>query len=158
MSRVKSVITLFLIFAWLELASLLSKSFSSVLLNTYFSLQSIPVVNTLRDVIDNKQLSIAASNAWFSNVILPRIPSYEQADFKNRFMPNSPSVLTPEVFNELVNGRTVLISNTYVAEMFLEQWKRWNELFIRSEHKYGANFLSFHSRKKLPIRNLLKFL
>ena len=62
------LICLFII--WLYSSLIISKSFTSLLLRTFFELKPIPIVNTLKDIRDNKDLKLTGHIGYletFSN-------------------------------------------------------------------------------------------
>ena len=58
-----------IILIWLHSASILGKAFTSVLLNTYCNVRTVPIVEELQDVIDLDHISvIIAKTCSDSNV------------------------------------------------------------------------------------------
>ena len=115
-SRVKYLILLLLVNIWLLLSTLLSFSFTSLLLNTYFNVKSEPIINTLQGVIDNKQYSVASPKEWFNMAIIPRIPANKQVDFARRLHEHSPH--SAQVFNDVIKGKTIMMSNTFITGVY----------------------------------------
>ena len=54
-----------LIVIWSQSASILTKAFTGLLLNTYFNQKFIPIVETIQDIYSNKEISIAADSEIF---------------------------------------------------------------------------------------------
>jgi len=54
----KLYILILILYVWLLCANCINKSFSSVLLKTFFTLKFVPIVETLDDVITNDKLLI----------------------------------------------------------------------------------------------------
>ena len=153
---VKNIILHILIIIWLQLSSLLIILFNNYLLDFYINIKSVPIVNTMQDVIDNEQYSIISTPTWFKNVILPRIPINEQDKFSKRL--NKHNLFIPEIMPGVIKGKAIILTNTYTAEFFMAMWNQWQERLAVSQNKYGPNLMSFHVKKKFPFSKKLLFL
>ena len=118
-----SLANILLIGVWLQSASILSKAFTGLLLNTYFNVMWVPIVNDLQDIIDNKDINIAGEEnllKWFLvnyqydqhaiNGFLARVDRYqEQVNYRERF--HLDYMIYDPLLNDIINGKTVLTNS-----------------------------------------------
>src|SRR5690349_1706777 len=67
--QMKNISMITLIIIWLQSASILSKAFSGLLLNTYFNVKSVSIVNSLEDIINNQDINIGLDIHLFNHAI-----------------------------------------------------------------------------------------
>ena len=155
----KSSIIIIIVVIWLHSASILSKAFTGILLNTYFKVKSVPTVNSLEDIYDNKELSILTTKYQLNYVILQRIPLPQRKAFRQRStgIPFD-ELLTSDLFNNLTNGKLVVVINSHLRDQFAHYFSHWKHRFGVGHMRYDQNFLSFYSRKNLTISYKMDFL
>ena len=110
-----------LTFVWLQSASVLTKAFTGLLLETYFNVRSEPLINSLEDLHQRTDIEIATNGPAIH--ILSKLEvmtqemyddlSYRIESYKNKTKINSElSYLTPKTFIQLTKGRTVIMCNS----------------------------------------------
>ena len=57
-----------LIVVWLQSASILTKAFTGILLNSYFNVKTIPIVNTLDELYTKTNLDIVCNMHIFDRI------------------------------------------------------------------------------------------
>ena len=158
----KKLIMLILIVIWLIFSTILTKIFSSVLLNTYLNPKSYLAVNSLQDVIELPRLSIGGSHLiFYINESLPevyqqligRAKDYETKCFE-KFLKGEKNFnklfQSEQVLSQVSRGETVLFIDSFSAGIIIRQnpWLRltivegvgysphYVSLFVHKEHKF----------------------
>ena len=137
-----------LIVIWLQSASVLTKAFTGILLNSYFNLKIYPVVNNLEDLYGRKDLGVACHKQTFN---IPGIDQYVEPKIirdlttrcseYNNMLDNKLKIVFPThlttsaLFNEIVTGKTVILATTNAVRDYQNQFIKWSNLFTVSEHK-----------------------
>ena len=137
---------------------IITKCFTSLLLNTYFKLIKVPYVESLEQLIDGNHCLIACLNRTIHylkdfkvfeekqiEVLREKKEKYEQIgkkDVNYKFYTHD-----EKVFNDIVDGKTILMENTFTINYFIETYKRERNRFVVSEHKY-INLLAGHPINK----------
>ena len=164
--KVSSIV---LIVIWLQSASILTKAFSGILLKSYFNLKPYPVVSTLEDLYDNKHLGIVADTRisdlldvleypeemkkYLNISILKLHKKLDELKIDIRF-----HFISTEIFNEMVNGKAVLLSFTNVVRGYQDQFSRWSKWFTVSEHRYLNSFDVFLVSKRHVLNQFIKYM
>lgn len=123
-----------MIVIWLQSASILTKTFTGILLNSYFNLKIYPVVNNLEDLYVRKHLGVACHKQTFN---IPGIDKYpEQKIIRdltsrcseyNEMLENKIKIVfathltTFALFNEIVTGKTVILATTNAVRDYQNQ-------------------------------------
>ena len=154
-----------LIVIWSQSASILTKAFTGLLLNTYFNQKLLPIVETIQDIYLNKEISIAADSKifidyskrideWneFKSDILVRIIEFEN---KSNY---SPADYFKDVFRKLINGKVVILMQSGKVREFEMWWKQEKSYFETSSYKYSPNYSNYFVAKSNPIARLIRSL
>ena len=161
-SRVKYKFTMVIIMVSLIFFStIITESFTSILLNSYFQLSKVPIIETLDELIIKDKYPIATKNRtinYFHNNMLDEqnINSLlkRRQKYQNKFnhsLEGSAVLLDKKIFTDVVNGKAVLLVNTYEKEGFVELYKTYEDQFIVSDHKYLGIFGVHVTSKKGSI-------
>ena len=65
-NKMKTIGFIFVLILWLLNALVLSKSFTGVLLESFFKVKTVPIVSSLQDIRDNKRLMIGGHHLYLS--------------------------------------------------------------------------------------------
>ena len=126
---------------------IITKCFTSLLLNTYFKLIKVPVVESLEQLIEGNQCLIASRNRIFNflkmfkvfedkqiEVLREKKVEYEK-NVKKKM--NDNGVLYGEgVFSDMVRGKIIILGNTILKNYYVDLYKRERYQFVISEQKY----------------------
>ena len=162
-----SLANIMLIVVWLQSASVLSKAFTGLLLNTFFNVQSVPVVNDFQDIIHNKDINIACDEnylMWFlvkyqydeytKNTLLARVTRYqEQVKYRERF--HLDHMIYDPLLNDIINGKTVLLTFTVLKDIYLHYYKYYQDDIANGDEKYYEMKLFQMVKKSLPFSKKL---
>ena len=159
-----------LIFVWLQSASILSKAFTGLLLNTYFNVKSVPIVNDFQDIIDNKDINIACDEnllMWFLTLykygndtiqrLKARVDRYQkQVNYRVRY--HLDNMIYDPLLDHVINGKTVLLAFTHMKDIYMDHYKSYQDDIAIGEGKYYNMKVFQMVHKSLPISKKLKFI
>ena len=153
---------------WAFSADILSKSFNSLLLDSYFYQAKAPGIETLEQLLSDKEIPISISGNTFK--ILSRIESLkkEQVNSLKQRVKNYESHLgykaraypifyDRKIFDDLVNRKSIIISSGFQGDAFLAKYHDERQKFHFSQEKYILEFIAYKIRKVNPMRNEIKF-
>ena len=161
----KNISSIILIFVRLQNASVLSKAFSGILLNSYFNVKSVPIVYTLEDLYHKKRLSIASVAGSFTR--MSRFSEYpdhflEESETRSQEYGNkaklNTNLLSPKVFMEMTKGKTIILVDSLKSRTFSEQFRKFSDIFKVSEQKYSSQYSCFIVLKNENHSDLIKFM
>ena len=146
----ESSISLYIIiFFWIITTSCITRSFKSILLNTYYKTKPSLTVNTLEELVNRPDLLISGSvnlnsiekfKPEFYNELMQRAISYEKRigiDYKTQ--EGTIALFSKGIVEEVVNRRGVIITNTYNINMFKKMYPVYN--LMASDVKYAQLFI-----------------
>ena len=156
-----------LVFSWLMFTNIMTKCFTSLLLNSYFTQKSIPLVNNLEDVLDN-ELPIAAKDNTFDFMEHFHMISEEQVNIsrqlRDEYQDNFDfkfdkylAILNKLIFNDVVNGWAVILLNGFEREAFEAQYISESKKFMVLDKKYISNFAAHFIPKNNTHLGEIKF-
>ena len=153
-------------------ASILSKAFCGVLLNTYFNVKSVPIVNSLQDIIDNQDINIATDNGYFrstlkgnnlasyevTNDLVKRILKYQQhVNYKNGFFTNA--MINDNLLADLIMGKTVLITLSIYRDRFMHHYKYYQgHISVAEDRRFTMRQIYFMVKRDLNYNISTKFI
>ena len=133
---------------------IITKCFLSLLLNSYFKLIKVTVVDSLEELIDGNQCLIASRNKSIISlehfkmfkekqieVLREKKEKYEQ--IVQMDMNDNGVIYGERVFIDMVEGKTIILENTIVINFIVETFKRDRDRFVISDRKY-INQLAGH--------------
>ena len=157
-----------LIVIWSQSASILTKAFTGLLLNTYFNQKLIPIVETLEDIYLNKEISIASNSSEFEEFsqridesnelksdILARMIEFEK---KFNYSELNADKLKEKFLRKLINGEIVIMTGSKIVQEFEAGWEQEKSYFQISSHKYSPNYSYYLVSKLNPMAPSLKIL
>ena len=142
-----------LLVVWLMVSFVLNKSFTSLLLNTYFNVKTIPFVQSLEDIRKNQEILISGH----SNYLMAFNKDFKEfhiGDLIERLrkdQDNFPDAISsPRIAEKVINSKSVFITNSFIRELFLLQNKYYHDKFVIA-NKYYQQIMLFHVNKKQPF-------
>ena len=164
--------TLFIAFicVWIQSASILTKAFTGVLLESYFSVKSVPIVNDLMDVHNNPELRVNAIMSYLS--IIDKYHEYYSLEHSTTqslivrgeaFQKETRFEITADlfdrsIFEQIVQGRMILIINSLSVESYRDNFKMWKDMFTIAETSYLPSYLIYAVNKKMFLAEKAKYL
>ena len=166
MSKI-SLTNILLFVIWLQSASVLSKAFTGLLLNTFFNVKSVPIVNDFKDIIVNKDINIACDENLLqlflviykydkdtSDRLQARVTKYQkQVKYRERF--HLDNMINDEILNHVINGRTVLLTFTQLRLIYYHHYKLYEDDIAIGEEKYFNMKVFQMVKKSIPISKKL---
>ena len=147
-------ITLFTL--WLFASLLLSKAFTGLLLNTFFYVNSIPVVTTLQDIRDNKQILVYGSIGYFK--LIQRTNKFYLEDIINRTKNDRehfPSF--KKTIENIVNGKAVILATSSTIKLATEMAMFYHDKLSVSKVKYFPEYLTFIVHRHREFTKIISF-
>ena len=140
-----------LVIFWLLITNIITKCFTSLLLNSYFKQTSVPLLNNLQEVFEQEQFLIAAKTNTFSFMFNYGLFKKEQVDSlwerRNKYQEKFDfsfdvvlAILNRNIFNDVVNGLAVILINGFEKESFEAQYISESNKFKVLDQKYVSNF------------------
>ena len=164
--------TLFIAFicVWLKSASILSKAFTGLLLESYVSVKSVPIVKDLIDVHNKQELKIASDIENFKFLLQYQ----DQYNLDNNIVQSlveravhyiSETKLNlvfqaydNRILRDLILGQLVIITNSETVKDYQNHFKKWNNLFELTKVKYIPTHRCYGIRKKMILAKKIRFL
>ena len=147
-----------LLFCWLITTSCITRSFKSILLNTYYMTKPSLTVNTLEDIVNRPDLSISGSFSLhsikqfkpeFFDELLQRAISYETKMDINFKTPNGTlASYSKSVVEKVVKRKAVIITNTYGTDLFKQMYPMYK--LMESDIKYAQLFIYTVIHNNIP--------
>ena len=138
---------------WVLMAMIISKSFSSGLLSTYFGRQSKPLFETIDDIINSEGLRVIMQNRDKNKFkdLMPNqfntILSKNKIDWFNSFKINDLDH-SLKIAKSVKEGSKVLLCSSFITEMFKDYFMNF-PLTIGSRH--SMSFLVFSVSRRHPF-------
>ena len=142
---------------WLFSSLILSKSFNGILLNSYFNVKYEPIVKTLEDIRDNKNIILSGNyhhlskrskeNHFNINDILERIVNNKD------IFPNN-----PDNIELVVKGEIVLFSNSIQRRTFMDVYDSYKDRIYISSTKYLPNYSVYAVHKNREYSKIIQYL
>ena len=135
---------------------ILSTSFTGLLLNTFFNIKSIPVVNTLQDIRKNKKLLIGGDGKYLS--LITGTGEFDLKDIIDRMDGDKKYIYNFEInVNHIINSKGVILLNTLFRRVFMEMTKFYYDRIFVSGTKYFPDFASFSVHKHRNFSKLIEY-
>ena len=146
-----------LLYIWIINTSILSKAFTSILLNTYFNSKPSLTVETLDDIINNPNLYIGGKNgakhilernsSVYRN-IWERVIDYEKKMNVNSDNQNQQNLLNNRIVKDIYDRKAILMLTTFWTNMFKSLYRGFN--LMESQNKYDLRFGYSYISKNHP--------
>ena len=157
-----------LIASWLISMTILTKCFSSLMLNTYFNQAAVPLVINLEQLLDEKNYSVSVSQINLKFLLDYKVLNQEQTsslehrrdEYQERigFEFTSPMrSMSPQIFNEVIDGLAVILMNTFDLKTFESLYINQREKYSLSQHKYIYKLAVHWIRRNSLIFDSMKF-
>ena len=151
-----------LIVFWLVFTTIITKCFSSLLLNTYFKQTALPFVETLEQLLEEKSFSIASGDSTISLLYKHDVLTLEQSSTINyrsdqylKKMESDP--MSPGVFNDMIEGLAVYLLSSLNARLLEAIYFRQSDKYSVSHNKYLPNMNCLYIYKESIIISEFKF-
>ena len=141
---------------WLMSSLILNKAFSGLLLNTFFLIESKPVVTTLQNIRDNQKLKVLGNQEQLS--YLSSINRLDIDDLLLRMKENKTGLRPENMTQQVINGEAVVLHNSFQRKRFIEVTKSYHDKIFTSEVKYLPNYISFMVNRNKNFTKLIVFL
>ena len=144
---------------WLMASFVLNKSFTSLLLNTYFNVKTTPVVESLEDIRERKELPISGLVNYF--MLLKRnLKNFDVDDLLKRMYKDDDNfqdpIISHKIAEKVINSKSVLIGNSFQREHFLIQNKYYHDKIV-IPNKYYQQIMLFYVKKQQPFSNEIHY-
>ena len=148
-SKVKKFIIIGLLYIWLIFSIVLNKSFSGLLVNTYFDIKLSPFIRTIEDLAANEDLNFDGNYFLYHlkynkpneySILRKRYEKFAEYR-KQNYENNSLNKLI-----EVANKKLVLLADTLRVRQYKSLYPDLN--LVTSQEKYGPNYASFFMGRK----------
>ena len=139
-SKLKKLNLIILIVILLNSASILTKAFTGLLLNTYANVRHIPVADSFEDIYQDQSLEVHSrlvSNVDYLKNILkmnPQMIDYiveREEAFRQKYDVDSRTTLVSSyVFEKIVTGKLIVICITTSRTIFETKFIKWKEILV----------------------------
>ena len=147
-----------LLVIWLLVSLVLNKSYTSLLLNTYFNVKTAPVVQSLEDIRHNKNLLIAGMHQYLS-IINDRFLIYIE-DILTRLNENHDNypypITSSKVAEKVLNGKSVFIGHSEQSDKFFAKNNNYYDKLVVA-NKFLSEYVAFYVVKQLPMSQSIHF-
>ena len=139
--------------------SILTKALTGNLLNIYFNVKSVPIVNTLEDIYQNKELLLTTNHeilaALYQNKILDLAKAKELFNRTIHIQHNGQT--QTDLLFKLIEGKIVMLENSMSIYYYLVQWNNWIHLLSISSYKYFPSNIGYRVNIKHPLAANITF-
>ena len=141
--------------------SILTKAFTGLLLETYFSIKYVPIVNNLDEVHKNTELGIAGNSDHLGRLqrnsmdaeILKRMKLYSNQTRYNYVLDE----FRGKFFKEVVLGKAVMLISSGNIEYYTGQYQEWKDRFHISDDMYLPEFSNLVISRKHKLAKKVKY-
>ena len=149
-------IKLIIMVSWITMITILSYSFSTALLLSYFRFTPTKVADSIDDIISNHNLNIAGEfsalllrqqveEAQFKNLIT-RIEDYEKKmNISGLSMNPNTNFIDEFILQDMIEGKTVLLVNSFVRVIMQDTFVNFK--LEASKSNYDMSYLAFRVSK-----------
>ena len=149
--------TVILLISWLFATNILTKCFTSILLNTYFRQIPVPLINDLEQLLNEKTFLVATYEQTFPIVKQREFLTDEEFDnLHERYQLYLDVYKSPEslyerkVFDEMTKGNIIILFASHYAHGFNEFYALEKDKFFILDNKYLPQ-LTVHVAHKSSI-------
>ena len=154
--KYRSIILIIVEIIWVYSSFILSKSFSGLLLSTFFNMKSTPVVTTLQDIRDNSNIMPLANHGSISS--LSRNHKFYIDDILIRIEEKSKFITSISKLVELVvNGQAVCLYNSIQRKRFIELASSYIDRIFVSDTKYFPSYATLLVRVNYDYTKIVEF-
>ena len=153
---------------WLQSASILTKAFTGLLLNTYFNIKFIPYAQTFQDIYQDQSFEVQggfdreidslADNFDISKEIIDNIKDRSKS-FSTKYNIKQGSVdIDNVVFNKMINGKLISILDTATTNLIKSRYQKWVHLLSVSDKRYYNFQYCLIIQKNAKLTKIITFL
>ena len=141
--------------------SILTKAFTGLLLETYFSIKYVPIVSNLDELLQKNELGIAGNSDTLGRLqnssrdaeILKRINEYKNKTgyywFKHEF--------NGTIFKEVVLGKTIQFITSNNIDYYAGQYQEWKDRYKVLDDMYFPEFSNLVISRKHKLAKKVKY-
>lgn len=140
-------------------ASVLSKAFAGILLNSYSNVKIVTSVNSFLEIVDNKGLPVSGSNESLEKFSEEYQYNLDDIlDRVNRDPDNFPDgILSVKAAEKVLKSESFLVVNTFQRKIFLDLTRNYHDKLVVADGKLFPEFMSLFVCKYKPFTKLVKF-
>ena len=153
-------IKLSILIIWICMITILSYSFSSVLLLTYFKSHPVKVANSIEDVISNQELNVAgySSGSKLNTILdsaehqnlLDRIAKYEKKmNITGKSENMNQNFMDKFILRDVMKGKAIILTSSHVRRFMIEEYIDF-KLEI-GENSYNPFYTAFRVSKNFTL-------
>ena len=155
-----------IIIIWILSASILTKCFTSILLGIYSTQKPYPLVYTLQDIIDNKDIKIGGRHALnklslynkdYYDLLDKRFITGKTYNLPENFINSNVIFLNRNLIQDLLDGKVVMFYDSEymdrVRNIYVKHW----QLFSVSESKYMQMYMSYTMSRNIIFQKDILF-
>ena len=116
-------------------------------------MKSVPIVSTLDDVFNNKELLIYSESNSLSNLF---VENYNLD--KSKFINFNSTYFSEFLFPNVIKGKLVIIGNSIFIKEYLNLWKVWRKHLVVSDEKYLPDQANFRVHKYNPYTKIMRYM
>ena len=164
-NKLKRIIIIIMLTIWIQSASILTKCFTELLLDTYLPVKSVPFVQNIQQINDEKDLIILSNKNmlkyWTRYDKIAMMMELENRILRAhnktgiRFLADIGSNF--EGLKLISQGKAVAVCSTNERNILENQFHKWNSLFTVLENKYLSNYAYFLVKTEYPFGDKCPF-
>ena len=150
-----------LVSIWIISSTIIVNCFASLLLNTYFHMKSVPLIDSIEDLVNNKQIMIHSVNRTLKHIKKLNTVKLTQNDIDE--LVNRAKILNigipqdlDDIFVNIVNGKSVVMWNSFYIRRLLRRYICVQDKIV-SSGKYLFDHVTFRIDKRNVYRKNGKF-
>ena len=160
-----STMTPVVISLWLLCAFIITQLFCNDLLSAYINVRYVPIVNTLDDIVNNKQMFVLSKMVRLKylsktlikykttlNILADRLSYYELRLKRSLSFSNACDY---DIIDDMANGHAAILFDSVAIEMFTTLTRHDNHLYTVSKHKYFKVIANYIVVRKAPYSKQL---
>ena len=142
-----STATRVVISIWLFSAFIITQLFCNDLLSAYINVKYVPIVNTLDDIVNDKQMLVLSESIgtleWLSsmeskykNTLITLADRHRWYESRLNSSLSFEALYDSQIFDDMANGRAAFLFNSIVMEIFIISTRHDKHRYAVSKHKY----------------------
>jgi len=152
-----------LVSIWIISSTIIVNCFASLLLNTYFHIKSVPLIDSIEDLVNNKQIMIHSHNItleYIKKINTIKLTENDIDELINRKM-ESDKILNilierdrDDIVVDIVNGKSVLMSDSISVKQLFQRYICVQDKIV-STGKYLFDHVAFFiDKRNIYIKNV----
>ena len=159
--RLNRITLIILTCIWLQSASILTKAFTGLLLNTYSNIRSIPCAHNFEQIYQDQTLEVYSggqmsinndylkANIKINSEMLDNLIERDEITRNKYKLVRGTMCFKVDFLEKIVTGKLIVICSTKIREIFQTKLAKWENMLSVSDNKYW-NSLNFLLVPNLP--------